>query len=156
MQQFSDDEGETDQPLAPLPDEPEVVEGDDDMDQDDAPNRDSAVPDTTPASRAESELAASKAEDESKPASPKPHPLSVSFQPPSPTPAAEDVLDEALQPMQTEDDITADIALNLTEMGPDGEPFEGAADISQLQPDDDILGGPLMDETMADPFAMPQ
>ncbi|KAI6118973.1 hypothetical protein EV401DRAFT_2209851 [Pisolithus croceorrhizus] len=33
-QQFSDDEEGADEPLAPLPDEPEVIEGDEDMDQD--------------------------------------------------------------------------------------------------------------------------
>ncbi|TCD60047.1 hypothetical protein EIP91_010841 [Steccherinum ochraceum] len=168
VQQFSDDEGETDQPLAPLPDvdEPEVVEGDDDMDQDDAPNRDSAIPDTTPVSRAESEMPSlPKVDDDSKPATPKPHPLSVSFQPPSPPPVVDDdVLDESLQPLPTGDDISAgvnvdvdvDVALDLTGMGPDGEPFEGAPDISQLQPDDALLGGALMDEDMADPFVLPQ
>ncbi|KAH8099398.1 hypothetical protein BXZ70DRAFT_297318 [Cristinia sonorae] len=159
VQQFSDDEGETDQPLAPLPDadDPEVIEGDDEMDQDDVPNRDSAVPDTTPVSRAESEMAVSKAEDDSKPASPKPHPLSVSFQPPSPTPADEDVLDEALQPIPTEDVvISGDITLDLADMGPDGEPFEGTEDLSQLQAGDDILGGPLMDNSLTDPFAISQ
>ncbi|THH17765.1 hypothetical protein EUX98_g9063 [Antrodiella citrinella] len=160
IQQFGEDESEVvNQPLAPLPDEPEVVEGDDDLlDADDVPARDSAIPDTTPVSRAGSELAVSKADDESKPASPKPHPLSVSFAPPSPVaiPPEEDVLDEALQPLSTEDDITADISLNLTDMGPDGEAFEGAADMSQLQPADAILGGPLMDENMSDPFAMDQ
>ena len=132
------------------------MDGDDDMDQDDTPNRDSAIPDTTPVSRAESELPVSKVDDESKPATPKPHPLSVSFQPPTPPAGGDDDLDESLQPMQTEDDITADIGLDLTDIGPDGEPFEGAADISQLQPGDSILGGPLMDENLGDPFVLPQ
>ncbi|KAI0080347.1 hypothetical protein K474DRAFT_1590053 [Panus rudis PR-1116 ss-1] len=166
-QQFSDDEGETDQPLAPLPDEPEVVEGDEEMDQDETAT--SAVPDTTPASRAVSEPAQPKDDSTSKAATPKPHPLSVSFQPPSPPPAPqeEDGLDLALQPAGEAGgsdvvdigDINAaiggDMSLDISQLGPDGEPFEGAADISQLQASDALLGGgPLLDQAMDDdPFA---
>ncbi len=42
-QQFSDDEGEVDEPLVPLPDEPEVVDGDED-EQDEARNDAAEVP----------------------------------------------------------------------------------------------------------------
>ncbi|CAL1695163.1 unnamed protein product [Somion occarium] len=159
-QQFSDDESETDQPLAPLPDEPEVVEGDEEIDQDEATN--SVVPDTTPVSRAESEAVVPK--EESKPATPKPHPLSVSFQPPSPTPVPEDTLDESLQPTGDNldaavgdiGDLGADMSLDLSSLGPDGEPFEGAQDIEQLQATDALLGGgSLMDQTMDDTFDVP-
>ncbi|TBU63574.1 hypothetical protein BD310DRAFT_869560 [Dichomitus squalens] len=194
-QQFSDDEGEADQPLAPIQPEElvEVVEGDDDMDQDDAAN--SNVPETTSGlvSRDVSEPAPVRPKDgsgdtsapQSKPASPKPHPLSISFQPPTPTPAPEDVddgLQDALLPPETggdEDggldeggldvgpldggvDVDVDaiggdegMSLDMGGIGPDGEQFEGADDLSQLQSTDALLGGPLMDENMEDPFAVP-
>ncbi|OBZ76143.1 hypothetical protein A0H81_03236 [Grifola frondosa] len=141
-QQFSDDEGETDEPLAPLPEpeDVEIVEGDDEMDQDEAATA-SLAPDTAPVSRDVSEPIPSKEDTdvESKPVSPKPHPLSISFQPPTPTPD-----DDAL-------------LLDMADIGPDGEQFEAASDLSQLQPTDALLGGPLMDEEMEDldPFAIP-
>ncbi|KZS99770.1 uncharacterized protein LAESUDRAFT_765207 [Laetiporus sulphureus 93-53] len=78
-QQFSDDE-ETDQPLAPLSDadDVEVVDSDEEMDQDEANT--SIAPETTPISRDISERAAFEGkETESKPATPKPHPPSMSF-----------------------------------------------------------------------------
>ncbi|KAF7799318.1 hypothetical protein EIP86_010550 [Pleurotus ostreatoroseus] len=159
-QQFSDDEGDGDQPLAPLPDEPEAVEGDDEMDQDETAN---SVAANTPApiSREVSEPLAPK--EESKPASPKPHPLSMSFQPPSPTPAPDDGLDDALKPADDAlgiavPDLTADsMNLDISGLGPDGEPFEGANDLSQLQASDPILGGPLLDQEAMeeDPFTNP-
>ncbi|OJT10705.1 hypothetical protein TRAPUB_12798 [Trametes pubescens] len=158
-QQFSDDEGEVDQPLAPIqPEEIEVVDGDDDMDQDEAAG--STAPDMTPGlmSRDVSEPApALREEDDSAKPSPKPHPLSISFQPPTPTPAPEDdddVLDEALRP-PPEGDLGVDMSLELAGMGPDGEAFEAAGDLSQLQETDALLGGSLMDESMEDPFAVP-
>ena len=164
------------------------------MDQDDAAN--SNVPETTPGpmSRDVSEPAPIRPKDESgdvsapqsKPASPKPHPLSISFQPPTPTPAPEDVdesLQDALRPPETggdEDggldadglgggpldggvdvgdmgDMGGDEGMNLDMrgIGPDGEQFEGADDLSQLQATDPLLGGPLMDQNMDDPFAVP-
>ena len=108
LQQFSDDEGEADQPLAPIQPEDllDVGEGDDDMDQDEAAG--STAPDMTPGpmSRDVSEPAPSrpgKEEDDglSKPATPKPHPLSISFQPPTPTPVPdEESLQDALRPPQ--------------------------------------------------------
>jgi len=154
IQHFSDDEGETDQPLAPLPDEPEVVDGDDEMEQDDENKsivRDSM---TAPASREVSEPLQPR--EESKPATPKPHPLSVSFQAPSPSPAPQDDgLDDSLKPTVGDLDLSGDLALDMSGIGPDGEPFESTGDISQLQSGDALLGGgPLLDETMADdPFA---
>ncbi len=128
------------------------------MDQDEATN--SIAPDATPMpiSREVSEPFVPK--EESKPASPKPHPLSISFQAPSPTPVPDDDgLDESLKPSEGTlvggvGDITADISLDMSEMGPDGEPFEGANDMSQLQATDALLGGPLLDATMEeDPFS---
>ena len=52
-------------------------------------------------------------------------------------------------------DMGGDMSLDMTGIGPDGEQFEGAQDMSQLQPTDALLGGPLMDEAMGDPFSVP-
>lgn len=160
FQQFSDDESETDQPLAPLPDEPEVVDGDDEMDQDEGNNSVAPESATAPASREVSEPLQPK--EESKPATPKPHPLSVSFQPPSPSPPPpDDGLDESLNPTEgvldgLVDPMEGDLTLDMSQMGPDGEPFEAANDMSQLQASDALLGaGPLLDDAMEDdPFAV--
>ena len=128
------------------------------MDQDDTNNSVVQTPAQTPApvSREVSEPLAPR--EESKPATPKPHPLSVSFQPPSPTPVPDDDgLDESLKPSESNLDsgvIDADLTLDMSQMGPDGEAFEGANDLSQLQADDPLLGGPLLDEVMEDdPFS---
>jgi len=65
LQQFSDDEGGADEPLAPLPDEPEVVDGDEEMEQDEqvANGMESAPPGTR---------AATAPQEETQPMSPKP------------------------------------------------------------------------------------
>jgi hypothetical protein len=103
----------------------------------------------------------------SRPVTPKPHPLSVSFQPPSPTPAPPEVeesievdtdvltatttLDPGLGGAEglNPDDI---MHMNMADLGPDGEPFEGAGELLQVQEGDDLLGGAeLMDQT-GDPF----
>lgn len=157
-QHFSDDEGEGDQqPLAPLPDELDAVEGDDEMEQDETAN---SVAANTPApiSREVSEPLIPK--EEPKPVSPKPHPLSMSFQPPSPTPAPDDGLDDSLKP--TDDNLVISVPditpvsldLDMSDLGPDGEAFEGANDLSQLQASDSLLGGPLLDQEAMeeDPF----
>lgn len=169
-QQFSDDEGEADQPLAPLQPE-DLVEVDDEMDQDEAAG--STAPDMTPGpmSRDVSEPAPSRPSKEgeddglSKPATPKPHPLSISFQPPTPTPVPDE--DELLPPQEDvvdmradmdadmAPDFGADMSLDMAGMGPDGEQFEGAEDMSQLQSADPLLGGPLINEEIGDPFAVP-
>ncbi|KAH9834991.1 uncharacterized protein C8Q71DRAFT_710863 [Rhodofomes roseus] len=161
-QQFSDDENETDQPLAPLPepDEVEVVDGDEDIDQDEVNT--SVAPETAAASRDVSEMPMGLKDDSpSKPGTPKPHPLSMSFTPGLDT---DDALDESLKPREGELDaaVGADgmgdmggITLDMTGVGPDGEPFEGAS-LSQLQSDDALLGaGSLMDSNLEDPFAPP-
>lgn len=166
LQHFSDDESEelTNQPLAPLPDEPEVV--DDDMDVDEGTA--SVPPNTAPASREVTEPLPTKPE--SKPATPKPHPLSVSFQPdespaplPDPVPeTAPDTPTDFVEFLKSEEAtfdaepaLDGDLSLDMTQMGPDGEPFETTNDLSQLEPDDALLGGgPLLDQAMEeDPFA---
>ena len=163
-QQFSDDEGDVNEPLAPLPDEPEVVEGEDDVEQEDQAQ---SVP-PEPISRDMSESILPKDELPSKVSSPKPHPLSISFGPPIPSERpSDDGLSGALQGL--EDDLVAgavDVAdplgatdlvdLGLTQLGPDGTAFEGADDLAQLQSADSILGGDIvLDATMSDdPFAI--
>jgi len=163
-QQFSDDEGDVNEPLAPLPDEPEVVEGEDDVEQEDQAQ---SVP-PEPISRDMSESILPKDELPSKVSSPKPHPLSISFGPPIPSEQpSDDGLSGALQGL--EDDLVAgavDVAdplgatdlvdLGLTQLGPDGTAFEGADDLAQLQSADSILGGDIvLDATMSDdPFAI--
>jgi hypothetical protein len=154
-QLFNEDEEDADQPLAPLQDVDDVEVIDDDMDQDEPAN----------SSRAVSEPVLMKdSEAPSKATTPKPHPLSVSFQPPTPPPlpqeAAEDPqtltatlgagLDEGagLDP----DDI---MNLDMSQLGPDGEPFGGNDTLLEVQVEDVILGGSeLMDHT-EDPFAPP-
>ena len=164
-QQFSDDEGDVNEPLAPLPDEPEVVEGEDEEDQ-----AQSVPPE--PISRDVSEPILPKEELPSKVSSPKPHPLSISFGPPLPSEQPDDDddggLSGALQGL--EDDLAAgavDVAdalgatdlvdLGLAQLGPDGTAFDAAGDLTQLQSADGILGGEIvLDATMSDdPFAIP-
>lgn len=121
------------------------------MDQDEATN--SVVPDTTPASREVTEPPMLK--EDSKPTSPKPHPLSISFQPATPT-----ELDASLQPSESGldvGDMGGDMTLSMDHIGPDGEPFEEADDLTQLQAADALLGGPLIDQSMDDdPFVVPE
>jgi len=162
LQQFSDDEGDVNEPLAPLPDEPEVAEGDDDVEPEDATQ---SVP-PEPISRDVSEPILPKEELPSKVSSPKPHPLSISFGPPLPSEQADDGLSGALQ--ELEDDLAGavDVAdplgqtdlvdLGLSQLGPDGAAFEAAGDLTQLQSADDILGADIvLDATMSDdPFAI--
>ena len=52
-------------------------------------------------------------------------------------------------------DMGGDMSLDMSGIGPDGEQFEGAQDLSQLQSGDPLLGGPLMDENIGDPFVVP-
>jgi len=167
IQQFSDDEVE-DEPLAPLPDEPEVVEdggeGDEELDQDEpaasvGPEAASVASDSVPPKEPEDML--------SKPPSPKPHPLSMSFQPAS-EPSIEhtdDILDASLKPLDSNMDAVAvngveDVnpegvgGLDMSVLGPDGTAFESAHDLSQMEAADALMGGPLMDESV-DPFAEP-
>lgn len=127
------------------------------MDQDEGNNSVAPESTTAPASREVSEPLQPK--EESKPATPKPHPLSVSFQPsPSPSPP-DDALDASLAPAEGDlaaavDGMEGELTLDMSTMGPDGEPFEDANDMSQLQASDALLGGgPLLDESMEDdPF----
>jgi len=162
VQQFSDDEGDVNEPLAPLPDEPEVVEGDEDVEQED---RTLSVP-PEPISRDISEPILPKDELPSKVPTPKPHPLSISFGPPLPAEQADDDLSGALQGLGNDlagqvdvgDPLgTADLVdLGLSQLGPDGTAFDAAGDLTQLQPADSILGGDIVLDAGIpdDPFAI--
>ncbi|KAH7930521.1 hypothetical protein BV22DRAFT_54456 [Leucogyrophana mollusca] len=167
-QQFSDDEGEVDEPLAPLPDEPEVVDGDEEMDQDEpaqsvAPEADTATQDVNSATQ---EL---PSEPQTKP--PSPAPPALSLQPAEPalsTDETADILDASLKAL--DDDMTVGVGvdvdvdvnampedvedLDMAVLGPDGTPFESVSDLNQIEDGDALLGGPLMDNTV-DPFAEP-
>jgi len=153
------EEEEVDQPLAPLQDVEEIETNEEDTENaEDTPTGDN--------SRAVSELPQVKDYLISRPVTPKPHPLSVSFQPPSPTPPPQEEenieLDtEVLTATTTLDPGLGDTGelnpedimhMNMADLGPDGEPFEAAANLLQVQEGDDLLGGAeLMDQT-EDPF----
>ncbi|THH18567.1 hypothetical protein EW146_g2443 [Bondarzewia mesenterica] len=158
---FLDDEGDLDEPLAPLPDEPEGVEVDEEMDQEEPAQ--SVAPDT--ASRDVSEPVTISKE-ESKAPSPKPHPLSISFQPPDLPESTDDVLDDSLKALDGNLDATVDVTnaldpdvmadLDMSQLGPDGTAFEAANDLSQIEATDTLLGGEMMDQSLvSDPFAEP-
>lgn len=153
------EEEEVDQPLAPLQDVEEIETNEEDTENaDDTPTGEN--------SRAVSELPPAKDDMLSRPVTPKPHPLSVSFQPPSPTPAPQEeesieVDTEVLTATTTLDPglVGAEVLnsddimhMNMADLGPDGEPFEAAGNLLQVQGGDDLLGGAeLMDQT-GDPF----
>jgi len=180
LKQFSDDEDEVDVPLAPLPDEIEMVEGDED-DQDEAgPSVDQGsmqeVPDTT-ALNTEALPTPAQLLTPNPPSPPpdahSPHPHTLSFQPDHGQTALEeahDALDAALKPLDTGMDseivdvggqmnpVGVDVDLNdldidMSNMGPDGLPLESSVhDLTQVEAGDALLGGPMMDNSL-DPFA---
>ncbi len=157
-----------DEPLAPLPDEPEG----DDEDQDEVASASQAGQASASISRAISEPVTPQVQEETVR---KPHPLSMSVVPDSPsatqTTIDEDALDAALKPLEDNleipalvtgvDDVTlpdlgADALadLTMTELGPDGTQFETAGDLTQIQGTDALLGGEMMDQS-GDPFNPP-
>ncbi|KAF7436602.1 hypothetical protein PC9H_003435 [Pleurotus ostreatus] len=144
IQQFSDDEGGMDEPLAPLPDEPEAVEGDDEeQDENVAATREVS---TAPPPK--------ESEPPSKLPSPKPQ-LTVALQPSEgPIEEAADDLDASLKPMDVSlDGLVPDgMELDMSGLGPDGLGLEANGDLSQMEDADVLLGGPIMDQT-EDPFS---
>ncbi|KAF8078815.1 hypothetical protein FPV67DRAFT_1466585 [Lyophyllum atratum] len=161
-QQFSDDEGEVDEPLAPLPDEPEVVEGDEEIDQDEALPEN--PPETTQLTEI-NDLTATQDDIASKPPSPKPQ-LSISLQNTSElnVDQAGDALDASLKPLDESMDAAMDLAveattgdgieLDISALGPDGLGMESSHDLSQIEGVDALIGGQVMDQS-GDPFAPP-
>ncbi|KAG6862177.1 hypothetical protein C0995_004259 [Termitomyces sp. Mi166 len=149
-QQFSDDEGEVDEPLAPLPDEPEVIDGDEE---------DEALPENAPEETQAMEIVDTAQDEESKPPSPKPQ-LSMTLQD---GPELEgDTLDASLKPMDEDmsvglglgnQSISGDgMELNMSGLGPDGLGLESSHNLSQLGGVDGLVGGQVMDDS-TDPFA---
>lgn len=147
-----------------------MVEGDEDAEQEDPAQ--SAPPE--PTSRDTSEPILPK-ELPSKVPSPKPHPLSISFAPDLAPEQADDGLSGALQGLEdglagqvpVDVDVDVDVAdalgtgadlvdLDLSQLGPDGTAFGAAADLTQLQSADSILGGDMVLDTSIsdDPFTI--
>ncbi|TFK56579.1 hypothetical protein OE88DRAFT_1730056 [Heliocybe sulcata] len=163
-QQFSDDESEVDAPLAPLPDEPEVVEGDEEGEQEETAPPPSVAQEAPPAEAAET----AALEDPVTVPSPKAEANTLSLDPVT-APAEEDTtdtLDDSLKPLDSNTldssmDVTVDISdamnteivegLDLSGLPPDGTSFEDAHDLTQMQEADALLGGPIMDQS-EDPF----
>ncbi|KAF8633022.1 hypothetical protein AX15_001614 [Amanita polypyramis BW_CC] len=131
-QQFSDDEGDADEPLAPLPDELEVVDGDEEMEQDEQPVE-PAPPGT---------VAASVPQEETQALSPKPQ-LLLGTSNDTGIDNGLDGLDASLNP-----EGGKEIELDLAGLGPDGLPLQDPDSAESL------IVGPLMDQP-DDPFTKP-
>ncbi|KAG6867914.1 hypothetical protein C0993_009544 [Termitomyces sp. T159_Od127] len=146
-QQFSDDEGEVDEPLAPLPDEPEVIDGD----EEDEPLPPESIQVTGIVDPAQDE--------ESKPPSPKPQ-LSMTLQ--DGTELDGDPLDASLKAMDEDmsvglgldnQNMSGDgMELDMSGLGPDGLGLESSHNLSQLEAVDALVGRQVIDAT-TDPFA---
>ncbi|KAF8560189.1 hypothetical protein OG21DRAFT_1518784 [Imleria badia] len=161
-QQFSDDEEEADEPLAPLPDEPEVVEGDEDMDQDEPAA--SVAPDATQ-DATETNFVNQEVPDEppTKPSSPPPPALSLQhIEPILTVDEGADILDASFKVLDPGINVDVDVhenvnqedvgELDMSVLIPDDTPFESVHDIGQLDSANALLGGPLMGDA-GDPFA---
>jgi len=150
-----EDENEVDEPLAPLPDEPEVVEVEVEEEEE------STQPVAEEKMTVEPPEAAQEAE-ESKPPSPKPQLTMSTEDTMEVTVDAGDVLDASLKPMDTsglgEEDISAvtDVGMDidLSGLGPDGLVLESGHDLSQIEEGDNLMGGPTMNNFTVDPFAV--
>jgi len=165
-QQFSDDEEEADEPLAPLPDEPEVVEGDEDMDQDEPGV--SVVPDATQdATEANFASQEGAPEPQTKPSSPRPPALSL--QPTEPMLTVDEgavMLDASFKGLDGDMTVDVDVhenanqnqiedvvgELDMSVLDPDGMPYEGVHGLGELDSAEALLASTLMDAG-GDPFA---
>ncbi|KXN86770.1 hypothetical protein AN958_09651 [Leucoagaricus sp. SymC.cos] len=121
VQHFSDDEGGVDDPLAPLPDEPDVGEGDEEMELDETQN--TAITATKPA--------------ESMPTL---DALGASLKP---------MVDADMHDLDGKEGVDTGVELDMGTLGPDGLGLDGSG-LSQIDPSDALVGGPLLDQT--DPF----
>jgi hypothetical protein len=140
-----------DEPLAPLPDEPEIIEGDEDMDMDEnggiAPDTDAAEPVTLVLKESQDLL--------SKPPSPKPQ-LSMSLQPSDGLVVEEeqaDSLNIPLNPFDQSIGVDVDVDVDVEEklsaeeiMGLDMSGLGRDENEFNVESLDEILGGPLMDQ----------
>ncbi|KAG6381013.1 hypothetical protein JVT61DRAFT_5408 [Boletus reticuloceps] len=160
--QFSDDEGEVDEPLAPLPDEPEVVEGDEDMDQDEPAA--SVAPDATQDATGTNFVNQEVAEEpQTKPSSPPPPALSLQHTEPMLTvDEGADILDASFKALDAGINVDVHenanqegvVELDMSVLGPDGTPYESVHDLGQLDSANALLGGSLIGDA-GDPFALP-
>lgn len=166
--------------MAPLPDEIEVVDGDEDLDQEQDETAPTADPtQEIPDSNTVTEVLPTPAHPLSpNPPSPSllPDALSpnrhlLSLQPDQPVlEESHDVLDASLKPLDTAMDAVVDVGqmdtegvdvsdivneMDMSSLGPDGITFEGAHDLTQMEDEDALLGGPMLDNSL-DPFAEQQ
>lgn len=163
-QQFSDDEEGADEPLAPLPDEPEVIEGDEDMDQDEPAA--SVPPETEPPTLNATETnSVLQSEPQTKPPSPTPPALSLHQGGHSLTSIeGTDMLDASLSVLGgsinvdvgvSGDANSADVGdLDMGPLGPDGPAFGNVENLDQITADNALMGNALM-EGDGDPFSQP-
>ncbi|KAG7452395.1 uncharacterized protein BT62DRAFT_1000130 [Guyanagaster necrorhizus] len=163
IQQFNEDDHDADEPLAPLPDEPEVVDGDDEVEQDEQDDKPITVDAEATHNGSEVPEAVTQSqstEPPTKPPSPDPQ---LSLEPPMTDDLTmddtADVLEASLKPLDSSledvDKMTVEhdgMELDMSSFGPDGLGLEGSHDLTQLEPSDTLMGGPLMDDTV-DPFA---
>jgi hypothetical protein len=145
-QQFSDDEGEVDEPLAPLPDEPEVVDGDEDLEQDETRNDAGQAKDLA-------DMDTNLDDPPSKVPSPKPQLMMIQSSVDDETQDPIE-LDSSLKPIDSDKEGPGveGLELDISGLGPDGLQLENAHDLSQLDGPDGLIGGPLMEDSI-DPFA---
>ncbi|KAJ3895509.1 hypothetical protein GG344DRAFT_73026 [Lentinula edodes] len=142
-----EDENEVNAPLAPLPDEPEVVEVEEEEETQ------PVAEEKTQTEVAETSEVIQEPE-ESKPPSPKPQ-LTMSMED---TVDTDSGLDVSLNPLDTGgvggENMTTEnsMDLDLSGLGPDGLALTDVQDLSQIEGEDSLMGGPNMDGTM-DPFA---
>lgn len=143
VQHFGDDEGTVDEPLVPLPDEPEIVEGDEE-EQDE--NNTAVEQQQTAAPQEQQEEEPEPEPENSKPSSPK---LSMTLQPSAMDDGADadvDNLDPSLQPIGEKLNDDGD-GMELG-IGPE---MDDAHDLSQLD-ENALMSAGLLDESV-DPFA---
>lgn len=139
-----------DEPLAPLPDEPEVVDGDDD-EQDETRNE------SNEASQVKDlpDMDTNQDDPPSKVPSPKPQLMMANDDDSRDTTEGLDVslkpLDDDMGEVHDKTGLPDDLELDISALGPDGLQLESAHDLSQLDGPDGLIGGPLMDES-GDPF----
>ncbi|KAJ7269245.1 hypothetical protein B0H12DRAFT_1208791 [Mycena haematopus] len=109
------------------------------------------------------EAPAPEEEPPSKPPSPKPQ-LSMGLQPSEDLddPETNSALDESFKAMETNMDQGVGVGLDTDEglmdissLAPDGLALEGSHDLTQMDADDALLGGPLQMDESDDPFAPP-
>ncbi|KAJ4485922.1 MED7 protein-domain-containing protein [Lentinula aciculospora] len=145
-----EDENQVDAPLAPLPDEPEVVEIEEEEESQPVVGE-KAQADATEVSETIQEP------EDSKPPSPKPQLMMSTESTMEDITDTGDGLDASLNPMDTsgmggEKMSTEGMDLDLSALGPDGLALVDVGDLSQIEVEDGLMGGPNMDDTI-DPFA---